>query len=70
MAIQGITPKGRHEVKKIEQEKDVMNVTRSEKNYKPSFLEKYYPKRDMGEGQKPSGLKITDEQEIKHKVPK
>ena len=69
MAIQGITPKRRHEVKKIEQEMDVVHVNRSEKNCKPSFLEKYYPERDMGEGQKPSGLKITVEQ-VKHRVPK
>ena len=57
-------------MKETEQEKDVVHVTRSEKNYKPFLLEKYYPGRDMGEGQKPSGLKITDKQEIKHRVPK
>ena len=50
MAIWGILPKGVIELKKRVLEENVANITRSEKYYKPSLLEKDHPSRDLGEG--------------------
>ena len=54
IAAWGIVPKGMYELKKRILEDDVENVTRSRKHYKPSFLEKGHPGRDIGEGLKPT----------------
>ena len=40
------------ELKKRVLEDNVANITRGGKHYKPSFLEKDYPGRNMGEGSK------------------
>ena len=37
------------------------NITRSGKHYKPSFLEKDHPGRDIGEGSKPTEPKGKEE---------
>ena len=52
MAVWGILPKGMTELKKRVPEDNIANITRSRKHYKPSFLEKDYPGRNMGEGSK------------------
>ena len=39
------------------------NITRSGKHYEPSFLEKDYPGRDIGEGSKPTEPKEKEEEE-------
>ena len=39
-------------MKKRVLEDNVANITRGGKHYKPSFLEKDYPSRNMGEGSK------------------
>ena len=44
-------------MKKRVLEDNVANITRSGKHYKPSFLEKDYPGRDLGEGSKPTELR-------------
>ena len=48
----GILPKGITELKKKVMEDNVANITRSGKHYKPSFLEKDHPGKDIGEGSK------------------
>ena len=53
VAVWGILPKGMTELKKKAMEDNVANITRSEKHYKPSFLEKDHPGRDIEEGLKP-----------------
>ena len=50
LAIWGILPKGVTKSKKRVFENNVANITRSGKHYKPSFLEKDHPGRDLGEG--------------------
>ena len=42
---------------------NVANITRSEKHYKPSFLEKDHLGRDIGKGSKPMELKGKEEKE-------
>ena len=54
VAVWGILPKGMTKLKKKAMEDNVANITRSEKHYKPSFLEKDHPGRDIGEGLKPT----------------
>ena len=54
VAAWGILPKGMIELKKRVMEDNVANITRSGKHYKPSFLEKDHPGRDIGEGLKPT----------------
>ena len=54
VAAWGILPKGMTELKKRVMEDNVANITRSGKHYKPSFLEKDHPGRDIGEGLKPT----------------
>ena len=39
------------------------NITRSGKHYKPFFLEKDHPGRDLGEGLKPTEPKGNEEEE-------
>jgi len=56
------------ELKKRVLEDNVANITRSGKHYKPSFLEKDYPGRNMGEGSKPTKLKGKEEKEEEDKV--
>ena len=54
VAVWGILPKGMTELKKRVIEDNVANITRSGKHYKPPFLEKDRPSRDIGEGSKPT----------------
>ena len=54
VAMWGILPKGVAKLKKRVLEDNVANITRSGKHYKPSFLEKDHPDRDLGEGSKPT----------------
>ena len=54
VAAWGILPKGMIELKKRFMKDNVANITRSGKHYKPSFLEKGHPGRDIGEGLKPT----------------
>ena len=44
------------------------NITRSGKHYKPSFLEKDHPSRDIGEGSKPTETKGKEEKEEEDRV--
>jgi len=60
----GNTSKGVTELKKRVLEDNIANITRSGKHYKPSFLEKDHPSRDLGEGSKPTEL---EEKKIKKK---
>ena len=53
MAVWGILPKGITKLKKRVVEDNVTNIIRSGKHYKPSFLKKDHPSRDIGEGSKP-----------------
>ena len=57
VAIWGILPKGVMELKKRVLEDNVANITRSGKHYKPSFLEKDHPGKDLGEGSNTTKLK-------------
>ena len=66
VAIWGILPKVVTELKKRVLEDNVANITRSGKHYKPSFLEKDHPSRDLGEGSKtiePKGKEDEKEEE-------
>ena len=56
------------ELKKRVLEDNVANITRGGKHYKPSFLEKDYLGRNMGEGSKPTKLKGKEEKEEEDKV--
>ena len=56
------------ELKKRVLEDNVANITRGGKHYKPSFLKKDYPGRNMGEGSKPTKLKGKEEKEDEDKV--
>ena len=56
-AVWGILNKGMTKLKKRVLEDNVANITRIGKHYKPSFLEKGHPDRNMGEGSKPMKLK-------------
>ena len=47
VAVWGILPKGISELKKRVIEDNMANITRSEKHYKPSFLEKDHLGRDI-----------------------
>ena len=42
---------------------NVANITRSGKHYKPSFLEKNHPGRDIGKGSKPTDPKEKEEED-------
>ena len=68
MAVWGILPKGMTELKKRVPEDNIANITRSRKHYKPSFLEKDYPGRNIGEGSKPTKLKGKEEKEEEDRV--
>ena len=57
VAIWGILPKGVMELKKRVLEDNVANITKSGKHYKPSFLEKDHPGKDLGEGSNTTKLK-------------
>ena len=50
-------------MKKMVLEDNVLNITRSGKHYKPSFLEKDHLGRDLGEGSKPMKPKGDKEEE-------
>ena len=47
---------------------NVPNITRSRKHYKPSFLEKDHPSRDIGEGSKPMKPKGKEEKEEEDRI--
>jgi len=63
VSIWGILPKGITEMKRRVIEDNVVNITRSGKHYKPSFIEKDHPSRDIGEGSKPMEPKGKEEKE-------
>ena len=63
VVVWGILPKGMTELKKRVIEDNVANITRSGKHYKPSFLEKDHPSKDIGEGSKPTKPKRKEEKE-------
>ena len=63
VAVWGILPKGMTELKKRVIKDNVANITKSGKHYKPSFLEKDYPGRDIGEGSKPTEPKEKEEED-------
>ena len=58
-----ILPKGVAKLKKRFLEDNVANITRSGKHYKPSFLKKDHPSRDLREGSKPIELRRDKEEE-------
>ena len=64
MAMVGILPKGITKLKKRVMKNNVANITRSGKHYKPSFLEKDHPGRDIGEGSKLTEPKGTEEDRV------
>ena len=51
------------ELKKRVLEDNITNITKSGKHYKPSFLEKDHPVRDLGEGDKPTEPRGNEEEE-------
>ena len=55
--VWGILPKVVTELKKMVLKDNVENITRSGNHYKPSFLEKDHPGRDLGKGPNPWNLK-------------
>ena len=55
-------------MKKRVLEDNVANITRSGKHYKPSFLEKDYLGRDIGERSKPTKPKGKEEKEEEDRV--
>ena len=59
----GILPKRVMELKKRVLVDNVANITRSGRYYKPSFLEKDHPRRDLGEQSKPMELRGKEEEE-------
>ena len=68
VAIWGILAKGITKLKKMVVEEDVANITRSAKHYKPSFLEKDHPGRDIGKGSKLTKSKGKEEKEEEDRV--
>ncbi|KAL0012763.1 hypothetical protein SO802_007871 [Lithocarpus litseifolius] len=56
------------ELKKKILEDDVLNITRSGKHYKPSFLEKDHLGRNEEEGSKPVGLNEKEEKQEEDRV--
>ena len=68
VAVWGILPKGVIELKKRVLENNVANITRSGKHYKPSFLEKDDPGRNIGEGSKPMEPNKKEEKEEEDRV--
>ena len=68
IAIWGILPKGVMELKKRVLKDNVANITRSGKHYKPFFLEKDHPGRDLGEGSKPTKPKGRKDKEEEDRV--
>ena len=50
VAVWGILLKGMTKIKKGVIEDNVANITRIGKHYKPSFLEKDHPGREIGKG--------------------
>ena len=57
ITVWGILPKGMFNLKKMILEDDVVNITRSGKHYKPSFLENDHLGRKLAEGSRPVELK-------------
>ena len=67
VVVWGILHKGVMELKKRFLEDNVANITRSGKHYKPSFLEKDHPSRDLEEGSKttePKGKEAKKKKKI------
>ena len=65
VVVWGILHKGVMELKKRFLEDNVANITRSGKHYKPSFLEKDHPSRDLEEGSKTTEPKGKEEKKKK-----
>ena len=68
MAMWGILHKGMTELRKTFMEDNAANITRSGKHYKPSFLEKDHPGKDIGERSKPMEPKGKEEKEEEDRV--
>ena len=68
IAIWGILPKGVTELKKKVLEDNMANITISGKHYKPSFLEKDHPDRDLREGSKPIEPRGKEDKEEEDRV--
>ena len=68
VVVWGILPKGTTELKKRVIEDNVTNIINTGKHYKPSFLEKDHPSKDIGEGSKPIKTKGKEEKEEKDRV--
>ena len=56
------------ELKKMILEDDLANITRSGKHYKPSFLEKDHPRRNVEKGSKLIGHNVKEEKEEEDRV--
>ena len=56
------------ELKKRVLEDNIANITRSGKHYKPSFLKKDHPSRDLGEGSKPTKPRGKEDKEEEDRV--
>ena len=63
VSVWGILPKGITKLKKWVIKDNVANITRIGKHYKPSFLEKDHPSRDIGEGSKPTKPKEKEKED-------
>ena len=63
MAMWWILPKGMTELKKGIIEDNVANITRIGKHYRPAFLEKDRPSKDIGEGSKSTEPKEKEEED-------
>ena len=68
VAVWGILPKGITELKKMVMEDNVANIIRSGRHYKPSFLKKDHPRRDIGEGSKTMEPRGKEEKEEEDRV--
>ena len=55
-------------MKKRVLEDNIANITRSGKHYKPSFLEKDHPGRDLGKGSKPTKPMGKEDKEEEDRV--
>ena len=63
VAVWGILPKGMAKIKKGVIKDNMPNITRSGKHYKPSFLEKDHPGKDIEEGSKPMDPKDKEKED-------
>ncbi|KAK9997967.1 hypothetical protein SO802_017570 [Lithocarpus litseifolius] len=67
-AMWGLLPKGITKLKTMVVQDNLANIIRSGKHYKPSFLEKDHPGRDIKEGSKHTESKGKEEKEEEDRV--